>query len=773
VRAVTKPRMAWPRISNATLNNEPVAACPPSNVYRLQKLIRRNKVAFAAGLSVVATLVIGISLATWMFFQEKAAFKRTLAAEREQTRLRQEADANAKKARIEAAKSQQVAQFLKSMLRAVGPEVARGRDTALLKEVLNSTAERVDKELKNQPEVNAELRSVIGRVYNDLHDFRKAEAMQREALRLLKSSGASGELLASALWELATTLTALDAREAESLARESLAIRREVFGNNDIKVAYSLDILAAALTHQGKLTEGEKLHRESLAMTAKAPGGNGRPQYFITLHNLGENLLRQGKFPEAELIVREALDHEKRGLEKDHPTMVDTLGLLGNALGGQRDPGKLAEAESTMREALRLEKKIYGEFSWNVGESLRTLANVLFDQGKLGEAESAFRERLSIYQKLGETNGMAVAILAVGSVLCSEGKFSESERCAREAVSLYRAIGDTEGVVHALVSLGDPLKRAGKTNETETVYREALSLDKDECSKQTMAIYNLMEMLEKQQRMIKEAPALLEQLPKDAKATRAWVVERWVTALMLKNNFAEAAATYVEQAALMRDDHLKARDFARIRCDVLARLRRWPEAAADFAQAIELNADDAGAWAALIGIQFQTGRLDACRKSLGNAIKHFNNATNAGAVLEIAKTGLSLPLSKTDAGTLAKMAEYGAAHLDLWNGVVTVLAEYRQNNFRAVTAALDKPEDEGEESERDLATYAVRAMAHHSLGEAGEARVDLSKAVELAEKNKIAKAKAGDLGINWMEWILAEALVGEAQSLLGEMDQGE
>src|SRR5207253_1442426 len=31
------------------LNNEPVVACPPSNFYKFQKLVRRNKLAFGAG----------------------------------------------------------------------------------------------------------------------------------------------------------------------------------------------------------------------------------------------------------------------------------------------------------------------------------------------------------------------------------------------------------------------------------------------------------------------------------------------------------------------------------------------------------------------------------------------------------------------------------------------------------------------------------------------------------------------------------------------------
>src|SRR5208337_922648 len=47
------------------LNNEPVVARPPSTAYRLQKTIRRNKLAFMAGVAVAAALVLGIGVSTW------------------------------------------------------------------------------------------------------------------------------------------------------------------------------------------------------------------------------------------------------------------------------------------------------------------------------------------------------------------------------------------------------------------------------------------------------------------------------------------------------------------------------------------------------------------------------------------------------------------------------------------------------------------------------------------------------------------------------------
>jgi tetratricopeptide (TPR) repeat protein len=75
------------------LNNEPVTARPPTNLYRFQKLVRRNKAAFAAAGAVAAALVIGLGLSLFLFIREREAHRRAVAAEKEQARLRQLAEA--------------------------------------------------------------------------------------------------------------------------------------------------------------------------------------------------------------------------------------------------------------------------------------------------------------------------------------------------------------------------------------------------------------------------------------------------------------------------------------------------------------------------------------------------------------------------------------------------------------------------------------------------------------------------------------------------------
>jgi len=71
------------------LNNEPVLARPPSNWYRLQKLVQRNRLIFASAAAVSAALLIGTVTSTWLLVKEREARAR-------ENSLRLEAEAREK-----------------------------------------------------------------------------------------------------------------------------------------------------------------------------------------------------------------------------------------------------------------------------------------------------------------------------------------------------------------------------------------------------------------------------------------------------------------------------------------------------------------------------------------------------------------------------------------------------------------------------------------------------------------------------------------------------
>jgi eukaryotic-like serine/threonine-protein kinase len=89
------------------LKNEPVNARPPSRVYRLQKLVRRNQAVFVAGFLVLLSLLAGLGASTWLFLRERDA-------RREQVRLRTEAE----QARAEENRLRRLAETREQMSRA-------------------------------------------------------------------------------------------------------------------------------------------------------------------------------------------------------------------------------------------------------------------------------------------------------------------------------------------------------------------------------------------------------------------------------------------------------------------------------------------------------------------------------------------------------------------------------------------------------------------------------------------------------------------------------
>jgi WD40 repeat protein/serine/threonine protein kinase len=89
------------------LQNEPVTACPPSNIYRFQKMARRNKLAFGAAGAVAVSLILGLAISSFLFVREKEA------RASEAMMRRQAEDAN-KQAQKEAARAEAASLVAKS-----------------------------------------------------------------------------------------------------------------------------------------------------------------------------------------------------------------------------------------------------------------------------------------------------------------------------------------------------------------------------------------------------------------------------------------------------------------------------------------------------------------------------------------------------------------------------------------------------------------------------------------------------------------------------------
>ena len=249
------------------LANEIIAARPPTTAYRLGKFIRRNKLAFAAGLGIIAALLGGLGLSTWQAI-------RATHAEREQVRLRVNAESLRLNAETEAARSKQVSSFLKKTLGAVDPNVAAGRDTTLLRLILDSAAKRVGAELKDQPDVEADLRTTIGDAYVAIGEPEKGEQMHLEALRLRRMLHGPEHLDVSlSLHRLGDAYANRGMHaEAEAAMREALTMRRKLLPTPDAETASILAQMVWPFQSNGHHAEAIAAAREALEIRTRLFG---------------------------------------------------------------------------------------------------------------------------------------------------------------------------------------------------------------------------------------------------------------------------------------------------------------------------------------------------------------------------------------------------------------------------------------------------------------------------------------------------------------------
>ncbi|HEX5221292.1 MAG TPA: serine/threonine-protein kinase [Verrucomicrobiae bacterium] len=318
------------------INNEPVMARPPGEIYRLQKWVKRNKLTFTATAAVFVALTAGLVVSSWMFFREKEVRQRAVAAE--------------SRALTEAARSEQVADFMTGMLKGAGPSVARGRDATLLREIVEQTAVRIE-ELSQQPEVQGDLWSVLGRTYEDIGDHTNAIVMYGNAVKSYRRAFQDDHTkLAGALGDMGSALSFVGrVNEGTNQAWQGLQMARKL--GNELTVASCLVDYASSLRFWGLGTaESVPYLREALAIRQKF-GTNDSLMHLYT--RLGSSVTNNA---EGLALNRVALNYalQKHGEE-------DTKVAFMRFVSGQRllNLNRMGEAEEELGKAWRTWRKIY------------------------------------------------------------------------------------------------------------------------------------------------------------------------------------------------------------------------------------------------------------------------------------------------------------------------------------------------------------------------------------------------------------------------------
>ncbi|MEW6304817.1 MAG: DUF2514 family protein [Verrucomicrobiota bacterium] len=450
------------------LRHEPIHARPTSPREHAWKWLRRRPpIFFAMASAILLCLVAGLVGVAWQWTsairERERADESAKHAERQRVRAEQErrnaeanfqhaeqarqqaeeqrrnAQASEQRAKSEAEKSQQAAQFMQDMLKAIQPSIALGRDTTLLKDILDQTAKRLERDLRKQPGVEAELRVTIGWAYHDLGRYAEAEAMLRQALQLASTHLGPDDLVtAEALKCLGDVVGhGSNLGEAESLLRQSVTIFKKRLGSTHRAVANSLDHLAMVLAKKGRYEEAEAIYKEVLE-TNRYLFGNNHPTVATSLNNVASILQKRGALDEAATMQQDALAAHLKAFGHDHPNVASALNDLAITFAKQ---GKFAEAERIHRESHALWRKLFGNEHPNVASSLNNLAMVLFKQGRLAESEAMHREALTMRKKLFGSSHPAIAssLSELAMVLQFQGDLAGAENMLIEALRIRQS----------------------------------------------------------------------------------------------------------------------------------------------------------------------------------------------------------------------------------------------------------------------------------------------------------------------------------------------
>jgi serine/threonine protein kinase len=125
----------------------------------------------------------------------------------------------------------------------------------------------------------------------------------------------------------------------------------------------------------------------------KAPAAGHADDTVISPVSLTANRDRQGKYAEAESLLRKALAIRIKTMGEGHPSTAESYTNLAFNLDAQ---GKHAEAEPLLRKALDISLKALGEGHPQTATSYNNLAFNLYAQARQAEAEDLYRRARDI-----------------------------------------------------------------------------------------------------------------------------------------------------------------------------------------------------------------------------------------------------------------------------------------------------------------------------------------------------------------------------------------
>ena len=409
------------------LQDEPVAAQPPTRVYRARKFIRRHRIGVAAAAIVTLALVAAVVGTSAGLVRARRA---EATARTEQARS--EKAATFLGGTLSGVDARHMGQTLGSTLRdrlarhgrATGRPAAAAEATApdpvfegvnlidvvrslVDDQILGKAVERVEKELKQDPALAADLYMAIGAAYSNLTLSPLAVKCYERAVELSeRARGRDDATTTNMRISLANEYQALGRyRDAEKILLDVIDFLRRTRGEHAPETLIAQSRLGLIYQQEGQAImpalsvdrgvrwphqtdEAEALLRKTFEQMRRVLGEDD-PKTLYTGHILGLSLQNQRRFAEAEALLHDVIARMERVQGRDHSDTINATLSLGSVFYYS---GRFEEFEKLCLELLERSRKIGGEDSFLALVIEERLGIFYMEQGRYDEADVLLRD---------------------------------------------------------------------------------------------------------------------------------------------------------------------------------------------------------------------------------------------------------------------------------------------------------------------------------------------------------------------------------------------
>jgi serine/threonine protein kinase len=356
------------------LDGQPVLAIAPSRRYRSLKFLKRNRWALASAGAVTLSITAGLGVALWQ----------------------------AQQARGEAARAEQVKEFIASVLRQAQPRSGVG-GVVTASELLTSAAERIERELADNPRMAAELGVIVGHGFSELGEPSKGEAPLRAAVeRAERSYGRLHPVTIHGKALLAESINDTDMPQAERLLNALVPDAIAGLPATAEDASFALRSLSYVLAKRDQEEPSYAALHQAIELAERHLG----PLHQETIHTIGLLSNTYGRFerrPEQLETATTSVERARQvfGKQRPHPILTIAERNYGVAL---RASGQPADAEPVLRRVLMDQRTLEGDSSYRVVVAMLQLARALFDMGRANDALQLMRDSVALEARINATD---------------------------------------------------------------------------------------------------------------------------------------------------------------------------------------------------------------------------------------------------------------------------------------------------------------------------------------------------------------------------------